>query len=131
MSEEPKLDVEKQIAHWRDSALENWKDVEHNINGERIAFAMFATHLVIEKALKAHVVKNTKKLPPLIHNLLSLASLAGLDLTSEQLKLFALLNPLNIEARYLGNFSKLPTIKQAQAIIKRAKAALEWLIDEL
>ena len=131
MNEKPEFDVEKQVAYWRDGALETWKDVEHNINGDRIAFAMFATHLVIEKALKAHVVRNTNKFPPMIHNLLSLASLAGLKLTSEQLRLFALLNPLNIETRYPGNFRKLPTKKQAAAIVKRAKVALEWLINEL
>ena len=131
MSEEYEFNVEKQVAYWRDGALEVWKDVEHNIKGERIAFAMFAAHLVIEKAVKAHVVKNTKKFPPMIHNLISLANLAGLNLTSEQLKLFALLNPLNIETRYPGNFGKLPTKKQAEAIVKRTKVALEWLINEL
>ena len=67
----------------------------------------------------------------MIHNLISLANLAGLDLTSEQLKLLAVLNPLNIETRYPGNFGKLPTKKQAEAIVKRTKVVLEWLIDEL
>ena len=131
MSDEPGINVEKQIAYWRDGALEVWKDVEHNIKGERIAFAMFASHLVIEKALKAHVVKNTKKFPPMIHNLISLANLAGLELKPEQLKLLAILNPLNIETRYPGNFGKLPDKKQAKTIVKRTKVVLLWLIDEL
>jgi len=131
MSEEFELDVEKHIAHWRDGALETWKDVVHNINGNRIAFSMFAAHLVIEKALKAHVVKKTKKLPPMIHNLVSLANLAGLKLEPEQLKLLATLNPLNIETRYPGSFGKLPTKKQAEAIVRRTKVVLEWLINEL
>lgn len=131
MSEEPKIDVEKQIAYWRDTALETWKDVEHNMKGERIAFAMFAAYLVIEKALKTHVVKNTKKFPPMVHNLISLAKLAGLELTPQQLQLFGELNPMNIEARYPGNFGRLPDKRQAQAIVKRTKVALEWLTNEL
>ena|SRR5687768_12863918 len=106
MSDEPGFNVEKQIAYWRDGALESWKDAEYNIKGGRIAFGLFAVHLTIEKALKAHVVKNTKKLPPTIHNLISLANLADLKLTSQQLQLFAELNPLNIEGRYPGNIRK-------------------------
>ena len=132
MDESPRINVEKQIAFWRDGAIENWKDVEHNINGGRIAFAMFAAHLVIEKVLKAHVVKNTKKLPPMIHNLISLANLAGLELSRQQLQLLAELNPLNIEARYPGNFSnEMPSQKEAEAIAKRTKVLLEWLIEKL
>lgn len=99
MSDEAEFDTEKHIAYWRDGALESWKDAEYNIKGGRIAFGLFAPHLAIEKALKAHIVKNTKKLPPMIHNLSSLANLAGLNLTSQQMQLFAELNPLNIEGR--------------------------------
>lgn len=131
MSDEAEFDVEKQIAYWRDSALESWKDAEYNIKGERIAFGLFAAHLTVEKALKAHVVKNTKKLPPMIHNLISLANLAGLKLTSQQVQLFAELNPLNIEGRYPGNIRKVLSKREAQAIAKRTKVALEWLIKEL
>ncbi len=131
MSSEAELDAEKHIAYWRDSALESWKDAEYNIKGGRIAFGLFATHLAVEKALKAHVVKNTKKLPPMIHNLVSLANLAGLKLTSQQMQLFAELNPLNIEGRYPGNIRKALSKQEAQAIAKRTKVALEWLIKEL
>jgi hypothetical protein len=76
-------------------------------------------------------VKNTKKLPPTIHNLISLANLAGLKLTSQQLQLFAELNPLNIEGRYPGNIRKVLSKQEAQAIAKRTKVALEWLIKQL
>jgi HEPN domain-containing protein len=106
MSDEPEIDVEKHIAYWRDGALESWTDAEHNIKGGRIAFGLFAVHLTIEKALKAHVLKNRKKLPPTIHNLISLANLAGLKLTSQQLQLFGELNPLNIEGRILETLAK-------------------------
>ena len=131
MSDEPHINVEKQVAYWRDGALESWKDAEYNIKGGRIAFGLFAIHLTSEKALKAHVVKNTKKLPPTIHNLISLANLAGLKLTSQQLQLFAELNPLNIEGRYPGNIRKVLSKQEAQAIAKRTKVALEWLIKQL
>ena len=131
MSDEREINVEKQVAYWRDSALESWKDAEYNIKGGRITFGLFATHLAVEKALKDHVAKNTKKTPPMIHNLISLANVAGLKLTSQQLQLFAELNPLNLEGRYPGNIRKELSKKEAQAIAKRTKVALEWLIKEL
>jgi HEPN domain-containing protein len=132
MKDESEIDVNKHIVYWRESAIETWKDVEHNLKGGRIAFAMFATHLVIEKILKAHVVKTTKKLPPMIHNLISLANIAGLKLTSDYLNLFTILNPMNIETRYAGQFGgKLPTKKEAAELVKRTKVALEWLIEKL
>lgn len=131
MSDEPELDVEKHIAYWCNGALECWKDVEHSMKGARISLAMFSAHLAIEKAVKAHVVKNTKKLPPMIHNLLSLANLAGLNLSPQQQVLFAELNPLNIEARYPGNISKPLTKAEAESIARRTKVALEWLIKQL
>lgn len=52
MSDEPTLDIEKQVEYWRDGALESWKDAEYNIKGGRIAFGLFATHLTIEKHLR-------------------------------------------------------------------------------
>jgi HEPN domain-containing protein len=131
MSDQPALDIEKHIAYWRDGALESWTDAEYNIKGGRIAFGLFAVQLTVEKALKAHVVKNTKKVPPTIHNLISLANLAGLKLTSKQLQLFAELNPLNIEGRYPGNIRKPLTKAEAELIAKRTKVALEWLIKQL
>jgi HEPN domain-containing protein len=131
MNEEPKINVEKQIAHWRDSAIENWKDVIHNLKGGRIAFAMFAAHLVIEKALKAHVVKTTKKLPPMIHNLVSLAKLADLRLTAKQMDVLADLNPMNILTRYPGETGNIPSRGEADLLVKRAKEVFEWLIEKL
>jgi HEPN domain-containing protein len=131
MSDEPELDVEKQIAYWREGALECGKDVEHSLKGARISLAIFSAHLAIENAVKAHIVKNTKKYPPTIHNLLSLAKLAGLTLSPQQRRLFAELNPLNIEARYPGNLGKALTKVQAESIARRTKVALEWLIKQL
>jgi hypothetical protein len=82
MSEEPTLDIEKQIRYWRDGALESWKDAEYNITGGRIAFGLFAIHL-------------------------------------------------NIEGRYPGIIRKTLSKQEAQAIAKRTKVALEWLIKQL
>ena len=131
MSDEPKINVEKQIAYWRSEALDTRKDIDHSMNGGRIAFGLFAAHLSVEKALKAHVVKNTKKFPPMIHNLVSLANLAGLDLTSKQLDMLADLNPMNILVRYPGESGRIPSRSEAEVLVQGAKEVFEWLIEKL
>lgn len=130
MSEEPNINVEKHIAYWRSEALDTWKDVDHSMSGGRIAFGLFAAHLSVEKALKAHVVRNTKKIPPMIHNLVSLANLAGLNLASRQLDILADLNPMNILTRYPGESGEIPSRSQAESLVKRAKEIFEWLIEK-
>ena len=131
MNKEPEINVEKHIAYWRDGALECWKDVAHSMKGDRISLALFSTHLAVEKALKAHVVKKTKNFPPMIHNLISLAKIAGLNLTSQYIDLFSELNPLSIEARYPGAVTQRLTKRQAELIVQHTKVVLEWLIKEL
>lgn len=132
MSDEAEFDVDKHIAYWRDGALESWKDAEYNIKGKRIAFGLFATHLAIEKALKAHVVKNTMKLPPMIHNLTALANLTNLKLSSRRMEFLIELNPMNIVSRYPGEvIGQTPSHEKAKAMLNRAKDVLEWLIKEL
>jgi HEPN domain-containing protein len=61
---------------------------------------LFAVHLALEKAVKAHVIRKTGKLPPKIHNLVRLSELAGLDISAEQRKVLSEINEFNIEGRY-------------------------------
>lgn len=132
MNDEPEIDVEKHIAYWRDGALEIWKDVEYLMKGRRIAFGLFAAHLSIEKALKAHVVKKTSKLPPTTHNLIALTNLAGLKLSQQRMNYLIELNPMNIISRYPGEVvGQIPSYEEAKAIVGRAKDVLEWLMKEL
>jgi len=132
MSDEPEFNVEKNITYWREGALETWKDAEHSMKGKRVAFALFAAHLSVEKALKAPVVRNTRKLPPTIHNLIALANLASLKLSSRHMDFLAELNPMNIVSRYPGEIIRqIPSYEETEVIVKHAKDVLEWLIKEL
>ncbi len=69
MSEEPLLDVEKQIEHWRKSADEAWETAVDLINRDhRIQFGLFFVHLALEKILKAYIWKVKRTMPPHIHS---------------------------------------------------------------
>ena len=49
------IDVDKQIAYWRNSSLEDWEVAQELIALERSRHALFFTHLSVEKMLKAHI----------------------------------------------------------------------------
>jgi len=125
------FDALKHIAHWLEDALSSWNDAQYLIQDGRILFGLFAVHLALEKLIKAHVIKVTKELPPRIHNLLTLATLASLTLTPEQERLLAELNTFNIRGRYSDIPMERPTATQAESIFKQAKEVFKWLEELL
>ena len=64
------------------------------------AHALFLCHLVLDKILKALVLKRTKELAPQIHDLRRLAEKAGLIFTEEQGKELDIISTFSIRARY-------------------------------
>ena len=101
MNEEPDVDVEKQVAHWRKGADEAWDAAVDLINKDRrIQFGLFFVHLALEKVIKAHVWRVKQKMPPHIHNLSRLAEIAELTVEVDDKKVLAEINEFNIEGRY-------------------------------
>jgi len=125
------FDVNAQVEHWLEDALSSWDDAQFLMEGDRIIFGLFAVQLALDKLIKAHLIKATEDIPPRIHNLLTLASLAALALTPEQELLMAELNTFNIRGRYSGTPMEQPTKAQAASMFKKAKEVFKWLIELL
>ena len=125
------INVEKHINQFRNGALEAWDNAAYLIKGKRIWLGLFALHLAVEKALKAHVVKETQDVPPFVHNLLKLAEVANLKLSEKQINLLADLNPYNIRGRYQEDLGSPPPMSEVKSLVKRAKEMFEWLIKRL
>jgi HEPN domain-containing protein len=62
--------------------------------------ALFFCHLALEKQLKTILIRVTQEPPLPIHNLLRIAELAQITLSSEQKEHMREINRFNIEARY-------------------------------
>jgi HEPN domain-containing protein len=128
MSDEPELDVEKQIAHWHKGADEAGEAAVDLINkNHRIQFGLFFVHLALEKIVKAHVWRAKRKIPPHIHNLTRLAELAELPLDDKNKKVLAEINEFNIEGRYSDLLGPPISLQDARGYLKRAKGTFEWL----
>ena len=125
------MDIEKQINYWREGAHASLRSVPTLADGEFWAEALFWTHLAVEKALKAHVVKVTNAVPPYIHALTRLAEIAQIALTPEQVRLCKDLNLYHRFARYPDESVSEPDRASAECLLSDAKEFLEWLLQKL
>ncbi|MDA3942202.1 MAG: HEPN domain-containing protein [Bacteroidetes bacterium] len=64
------IDLKKQIAYWTKGAEDDLMTAELLIREKRILHGLFFCHLVIEKAIKAHIVKTSGEAAPRSHNLI-------------------------------------------------------------
>ena len=131
MSNEPELDIERQIAHWRKGADEAWDAALDMINRDRrVQFGLFFVHLALEKIIKAHIWQTQQKMPPHIHNLIRLAEIAGLSLSVRHKKVLAEINDFNIEGRYSDLLGHPVSLRDAKGYLRRAKGTFEWLKNQ-
>lgn len=102
---------------------------------QKFDWALFIGHLVIEKLLKAHYVRNNEnKIPPKLHNLIMLAEIAGLELSDEMKLILDKINDFNLEVRYpqcKNEFYKTCTKEFADEQIAKLKEIFEWLESQL
>jgi HEPN domain-containing protein len=125
------IDIEKQVAYWLSGASEDWQVATELIRRKRLRHGLFFAHLALEKALKAHVCRQTQDLAPRIHNLVRLAEIAQLQLDDKQIDVLAEMNAFNLEGRYPEMLTPEPTIEEARRYIRRAKEVYTWLMSQL
>jgi len=93
-----------------------------------ILHGAFFLHLVIEKALKANICKQTKDYPPKSTDLLALAKTASASLTDEQEDLFSKLNAYHLKTFYPNESDDTVFQKDAKEIFDETKVLYDWLI---
>lgn len=125
------FDIQKQIAYWRDGAVEDWEVAQDLLQHRRTRHGLFLVHLALEKLLKAHVCRYTNDLAPRLHNLIRLAELAKLTPTQAQLDTLADMNAFNLEQRYPDVLTPVPTPGDAKNYRLRAEEVYQWLLSQL
>ncbi len=94
------MDIIKQIEYWIKSAEDDIETSDILISKDKILHGLFFCHLCIEKAIKAHVVRCTKIVPPKVHNLSYLIEKTDLILSESQLMFCDTLMYYQLEGRY-------------------------------
>ncbi|MBU4331827.1 HEPN domain-containing protein [Patescibacteria group bacterium] len=95
-----KENVKKVIGYWQKTAKRDYDTMLGLFKIKRYPESLFYGHIVLEKILKALVVKHTEKEAPYIHDLLRLREISETDLSEEQIDLLDTVNDFNIRARY-------------------------------
>lgn len=125
------INIEKQIDYWLNGANEDFDVAEILIEKRRILHGLFFCHLVLEKALKAHVVKVTGEIAPKSHNLIYLSEKSNLVLSDDTLEFFGVLMKYQLEGRYPGYQPFIPDLRIVKDYLIETKKQLLWFKERL
>lgn len=106
-------------------------DAFYLIRDKRIFLCLFSAHLALEKAIKAHVAKEIRDIPPFIHNLPKLAELAKIELTEKQRNFLADMTFYNVSGRYQEALGASPRVSEVKSLMRQTKEMVEWLLEIL
>ena len=123
------------VKYWIDLAKEDLDVAKSLYDSGKFLYCGFFCHLSAEKALKS-IIEAKENTPPKIHNLIRLAELAELFdvMSSEQVDLLSLLNPLQLEARYptyKQQLQELLTSDYCEDLLKRTEEIISWIEKQL
>lgn len=99
MSDE-KINIEKITNHWIITSDRDYETMMHLFEKKDFHWALFIGHLVIERLLKAAVVKRTKNHAPFTHDLRRLAKLSLIEFNETNKKWLDTITTFNLNARY-------------------------------
>lgn len=123
------------IDYWKTTAEKDRLAVGHLFEKGDFLHSLFFAHLMLEKLLKAHWVKdNTTDFPPKTHNLMLLVSQTGLAPSVEQLRLLSRVNQFQLDGRYPDyklNMFKIATEDYTQELLHEIELVQKWLENSL
>ncbi|MBU2055490.1 MAG: HEPN domain-containing protein [Proteobacteria bacterium] len=122
------------VRYWLESADDDYRVMQSLFDNGHYVWALFLSHLVIEKLLKAYHVKNVDMNYPRIHNLVEIAVKAKLDLSTEQKVSLVELTTFNLRVRYpdyKNRFQKKATRPFAEGQISKVRELRQWLLEKI
>lgn len=129
------LTKEGHIDYWKREADRNWETALYLKNGSQRVMALFMLHLIVEKLLKAHWVKdNVDNQPPRTHDLQNLHNQTELDLPAEEYDYLAIVNQWSIDTRYPDYKEKIYAIATETYVdnqFEKISKLKTWLLEKL
>ncbi len=127
-------DYEKLVNYWKNTAKYDYISMKSLFDGGRYVSSLFFGHIVLEKILKALIVKNTKKQAPFTHDLVRLYKMSKIDQEDKDKELLLEVSDFNIRTRYPEwklRFYKACTKKYTQKYILEIDKLYKKLCQEL
>lgn len=123
------------VNYWATIADKDWIAVGHLFEKGDYLHSLFFAHLVLEKMLKAHFVKdNISDFPPKTHNLLFLVSQTTLSPTVNHLRLLSQVNQFQLDGRYPDyglNMFKIASKSYTESLLAEIEEIKIWLASNL
>lgn len=121
------INIQKQIDYWIKGAEDDIITADLLIREKRFLHGLFFCHLVLEKAIKAHYVKNNNEVAPRSHNLINLSENSGLQYDSDTLIFLGILMKYQLQGRYPDFDPILPDSIRIEEYFEKTKNLLQWL----
>ncbi|MFO7862978.1 MAG: HEPN domain-containing protein [Salinivirgaceae bacterium] len=125
------INIHKQVEYWVSSAIDDFESAKILIERKRFLHGLFFCHLVIEKSLKAHVVKETEQIAPRSHNLIFLLEKCNLELTEEEEIFLGILMKYQLQGRYPDYNPVIPKIETIIEYLNETERLMLWLKRKL
>lgn len=125
------INIEKQIEYWTNGAKDDLDSAKILIERKRLLHGLFFCHLVIEKVIKAHIVKQTREVAPRSHNLIFLSEKANLELNEDDELFLGILMKYQLQGRYPDYNPIIPDKYRVNDYLRRTKELLKWLKKRL
>ncbi|PWD97733.1 HEPN domain-containing protein [Marinilabilia rubra] len=125
------INSEKQIEYWKAGAIDDFLSAEILIDRQHYLHGQFFCHLVIEKIIKAHIVKSTKEFAPRSHNLFYLSDKANLQYSEDEEIFLGILRQYQLQGRYPDYNPVIPDKNKIEDYLLKPKNLLECLNRKL
>lgn len=126
---------QERISWWKLTASKDWDAVDSLLKGKNYVQALFWAHLVLEKLLKAHWIKDNKEdNPPKTHNLIKLTEHISLTFSESEKRFLEKMNDFQIEGHYpeyINNIYKIYKEKQTTIILEQVQELITCLLENL
>lgn len=125
------IDLEKQIQYWKSGAFDDLVTAKILIDKNRTLHGLFFCHLVIEKIIKALVVKQTKDIAPRSHNLIHLSEMAKIEFSHDDEIFLGILMKYQLQGRYPDYNPNVPNREKITDYLNQTENLVRWLEAKL
>ena len=128
------VDIDKIFNHWINTSDKDFETMIHLYRSKDYHWSLFIGHIVIERLLKACVVKKTSDHAPFTHDLTKLAKITDLPFSEEHLDWLDTISTFNMNARYDSYkeaFYRKCTFEFTTEWIDKLKILQSWIKEKL
>jgi|GEM_PF-2154162 len=125
------LNLSEQIEHLKSNALSDVSKAKEYFNKGNNKRGLLLCHFAVEKALKAHFIKDKKTSAPRTHNLFDLENQTNLAFDPKFGFFSAQLLKYQTDKRYSGGLICKPAQSKTADYFKHIQELVDWLIQKL